>query len=66
MQNVELLGFCEEGVARLKLDAQVLGFVKRSCKGEIGCRIVRVCVEEVAREKLDCTSVRVCEEGLHY
>jgi hypothetical protein len=33
MQNAELLGFCEEEVARLKLDAQVLGFVKRRLQG---------------------------------
>jgi hypothetical protein len=32
MQNAELLGFREEEVARLKLDAQVLGFVKRRLK----------------------------------
>jgi hypothetical protein len=37
MQNGELLGFCEEEVARLKLDAQVY----------------RICEEEVARLKLD-------------
>jgi hypothetical protein len=33
MQNAELLGFCEEEVARLKLGAQVLGFVKRRLQG---------------------------------
>jgi hypothetical protein len=33
MQNAELLGFCEEEVARLKLGAQVLGFEKRRLQG---------------------------------
>jgi hypothetical protein len=33
MQNAELLGFSEEEVARVKVDAQVLGFVKRRLQG---------------------------------